>query len=157
MHKLFSGKEHGFVPFFFFFYKGSVFSHSMATELLQSASLNSSPGLLSKPGPLETQCFTFLGFLFFLFFCFFVFFVFFFFYYCFPRKPFLTQKQTLLEYTEFHPVKMHAVWVIFTINSAMAQKLGTPCFANLSSQQSHMSYTQSDEAKHLSQGQTGIV
>ena len=49
MHKLFSGKEHGFVPFFFFFYKGSVFSHSMATELLNSASLKSSPGLLSKP------------------------------------------------------------------------------------------------------------
>ena len=106
MHKLFSGKEHGFVPFFFFFYKGSVFSHSMATELLQSASLNSSPGLLSKPGPLETQCFTFLGFLFFLFFCFFVFFCFFFFFtIAFLENHFLLKSRPYLNILSFTQLK----------------------------------------------------
>lgn len=131
MHKLFSGKEHAFVPFFYY-YKGCASTYTTTRVMLQHSSMNCSllPSIQAWSSTnTMLDIFAFSS--------------------CIPRKPPLTQKQTLLVASSFHPVKIQAIQIILIIN---CHGPGTvpPCFANLSSQQSSPPATYINSLRRLS-------
>lgn len=136
--------ERNMALFLFSLYqKGSVSAYTTAREILQHSSLNCSPPhthLLSKPGPLETQCLAFF-------------------------HQLHSQKTTSYSKADLtHPCRVSPSYNTCNTNNLdyhlpwPRNWPSMPCKSDLTT----ILFTchickQSDEAKHLLQGQTGIV